>query len=147
MCTFKTMCISTNSVCDYCLWDFWMNCTHWYEMYPLRSAHCNLTILFSGNVLKWIWLMAKIKRKSNTVVYFFDMTWGCFVSVKWVKRILMNLCYCFKHAMKLTKSFIRQCIILCSVRDALLHPPQISWTELFDHSYYIIDYFSITMSK
>ena len=34
-----------------------------------------------------------------------------------------------------------------SVRDALLHPSQISWTELFDHAYYIIDYLSIKISK
>ena len=35
---------------------------------------------------------------------------------------------------------------MLSVRDALLHPPQISWTELFDHTD-IIGYLSIKMSK
>ena len=36
---------------------------------------------------------------------------------------------------------------MLSVRDVLLHPLQISWAELFDHTYYIIDYFSIKISK
>ena len=41
---------------------------------------------------------------------------------------------------------IRQWNFMLSVRDALLHPPQIDWTELFDHSY-IIGYLSIKISK
>ena len=30
--------------------------------------------------------------------------------------------------------YIIQWNFMLSVRDALLHPPQISWTELFDHT-------------